>query len=72
MGKQRNNLPASIAGVSLMERKKKIPLADAAAHNSIRPETFKSNCPHLVLRVGKRRLFVTVEDAIMLPPPDTS
>jgi len=68
--KSANNLPAYIAGLTPMELARKIPVADAAAHNSLTVEAFKENYPHLVVRVGKRRDFVTVYDAIMLPPPD--
>jgi hypothetical protein len=35
-------------------------------------DTFKKNYPHLLKRIGKRLLAVTVYDAIVLPPPDTS
>jgi len=68
-------LPATIAGLTPMELNKKIPVADASAHNGVHVETFKKHYPHLIKRIGKRRLFVTVHDAIMLPPPsapDTS
>jgi hypothetical protein len=65
-------LPASIAGLSPLELMRKIPVADAAAHNGIHIDTFKKNFPHLLKRIGKRRLGVTVYDAIMLPPPNTS
>jgi hypothetical protein len=65
-------LPASAAGLSPMELARRIPVAEAAKFNSIHVETFKKRYPHLVKRIGERRLFVTVRDAIMLPPPDTS
>jgi hypothetical protein len=32
----------------------------------------KKNFPHLIRKIGKRRLGVTLYDAILLPPPDTS
>jgi hypothetical protein len=63
------HLPAYIAGLTPMELARKIPLADAAAHNSLTAQAFKENYPHLVVRVGKRRQFVSVHDTIMLPPP---
>jgi hypothetical protein len=65
-------LPASIDGLTPMELNKKIPVADAAAHNSVHVQTFIKHYRHLLHRIGERRLFVTVRDAIMLPPPDTS
>ena len=66
------SLPTSIAGLSPFELAQKIPLADAAAHNGVHVDTFKKAYTHLLKRVGKRRLMVTVYDAIVLPPPDTS
>src|SRR5262245_16030945 len=68
--KSANNLPAYIAGLTPMELARKIPVADAAAHHYRTVEAFQENYPHLVVRVGKRRDFFTVYDAIMLPPPD--
>lgn len=65
-------LPASIDGLTPLELHRKIPVAEAAAHNSVHVQTFKKHYPHLLRRIGERRLFVTVHDAIVLPPPDTS
>ena len=65
-------LPTSIAGLSPLELARKIPVAEAAAINSVHVETFEKRYPHLVRKIGQRRLFVTVHDAIVLPPPDTS
>ena len=62
-------LPTSITGLSPLELARKIPVAEAAAFNSVHVETFKKRYPHLVRKIGQRRLFVTVHDAIMLPPP---
>jgi hypothetical protein len=62
-------LPADLAALTPLERARKIPLAEAAAHNSIHPDTFRRNYAHLLRRVGRRRFFVTVEDAITLPAP---
>jgi hypothetical protein len=65
--------PISIAGLTPLELARKIPLADAAAHNGVHVDTFKKNFPHLIRRIGRRRLGVTLYDTIMLPaPPDTS
>jgi hypothetical protein len=62
-------LPSSVAGLSPLELARKIPLADAAKHNGVHVDTFKKAYAHLLKRVGKRRLFVTLHDAIVLPPP---
>jgi hypothetical protein len=65
-------LPAYITGLSPMELARKIPVAEAAAHNGLTTEAFKKNYAHLLKYVGQRRIFVTVHDAIMLPPPDAA
>ena len=70
--KKKIAVPASIAGLTPLELARKIPVAEAAAFNSVHVETFKKRYPHLVRRIGERRLFVTVHDTIMLPPPDSS
>jgi len=72
MKKKQPTLPTSIAGLTPLELARKIPVAEAAAINSVHVETFKKRHPHLLRRIGERRLFVTVHDAITLPPPDTS
>jgi hypothetical protein len=70
MSKRTPSLPASLAGFTPMELNKRLPLAEAAALNRFKdPETFKKHYPHLVRRIGKRRLVVTLYDALMLPPP---
>jgi len=63
-------LPTSVAGFTPLELAQKIPVAKAAEMNSVHVETFKKRYPHLVKRIGERRLFVSLRDAIMLPPPD--
>lgn len=70
--KKEFRLPTSVAGLSPLELARKIPLAEAAAHNGIHADTFKKAYAHLLRRVGKRRLMVTLHDAIVLPPPNTS
>jgi hypothetical protein len=76
MKKKRSALPTDIAGLTPLELARKIPVREAAAFNSVHVETFKKRYPHLLRRIGERRIFVTVHDAIMLPPapesPDTS
>jgi len=62
-------LPSDVAGLSPLELTRKIPLADAAKHNGVHVDTFKKTYAHLLKRVGKRRLMVTVYDTIVLPPP---
>jgi hypothetical protein len=64
-----NTLPASITGLSPLELARKISVAEAAAHNAVHIGTFKKNFPHLIKRIGRRRLAVTLYDAIVLPPP---
>jgi hypothetical protein len=58
-----------IAGLSPLELNRKIPLAEAANINSVSVDTFKRNFFHLLVRVGKRRWAVKLEDALTLPPP---
>src|SRR5258707_3500664 len=67
--RQKVTLPASVIGLTPLELARKISMADAAAHNSVHVDTFKRNYPHLLRRIGKRRIGVTVHDAIVLPPP---
>jgi len=64
-----NALPVSIADLSPLELARKISVAEAAAHNGVHIGTFKKNFPHLIRRIGRRRLAVTLYDAIVLPPP---
>jgi hypothetical protein len=71
MSKRAPPLPASLAGFTPMELNKRLPLAEAAALNRFRdPESFRKHYSHLVKRVGKRKLYVTLYDALVLPPPD--
>jgi len=73
MKPRKSALPISINGLTPLQLAQKIPVREAAAFNSVHVETFKKRYPHLVRRIGERRLFVTVHDAIMLPPAsDTS
>jgi hypothetical protein len=71
--KRPSPLPDSVAGLSPLELTRRIPVAEAAAFNGIHVQTFLKRYRHLVRRIGERRLFVTVADAILLPePPDSS
>jgi hypothetical protein len=70
--KHRPALPDSVAGLNPLELARRIPVAEAAAFNGVHVQTFLKRYRHLVRRIGERRLFVTVHDAIMLPPPDSS
>ena len=65
-------LPAYINGLTPLELAQKIPVAKAAAINGLHVETFKKRYRHLLRKIGERRLFVTLHDAIVLPPPNTS
>jgi hypothetical protein len=40
-------LPAYVTGLTPLELARKIPVADAAAHNGLQVEAFKKNYPHL-------------------------
>lgn len=72
MKRKSPTLSADIAGLTPLELARKIPVREAAAFNSVHVETFKKRYKHLIRRIGERRLFVTVHDAIVLPPPDSS
>jgi hypothetical protein len=61
--------PPNLAGFTALELARKIPVAEAAAINSIHPQTFKKNYAHLIHPLGVRRRGVTLRDAITLPPP---
>jgi hypothetical protein len=61
-----------VAGFTPLELAQKIPVMKAAEMNSLHVETFKKRFPHLCRKVGERRIFVSLLDAITLPPPDTS
>jgi len=52
-----------------LELKQKISLAEAAKLNGVSPATFRRAYPHLFHRIGKRRLAITLADALNLPPP---
>ena len=65
-------IPTDIAGLSPLELARKIPVAEAAKFNGVTVQTFLKNYRHLAHRIGERRLFVSIRDTIMLPPPDTS
>ena len=64
------SLPSVIANMTPFELSRKISVAEAAAHNSMHVETFKRNFGHLIEKVGKRRVAVSVYNAIVLPPPE--
>jgi len=72
MKKKPAALPTTIVGLTPLELERKIPMADAARLNSVHPQTFRKNYEHLLIRVGRRRDFVKLRDAILLPPPDSS
>jgi len=63
-------LPASLAGFTPMELNKRLTLDEAAKLNGFEDkESFEGNYRHLVLRIGKRKKFMTLYDALVLPPP---
>jgi hypothetical protein len=68
-----STLPISLSGLTPLELARKIPLADAARFNNVHIDTFKKNFPHLIRKIGKRRLAVVLYDALVLPArSDTS
>ena len=63
-------LPASLAGFTPMELNKRLTLAEAAELNKFKDtESFEENYKYLVKRIGKRKKFMTLYDALVLPPP---
>jgi hypothetical protein len=66
--KRCTDLPTSVAGLSPLELARKNTLAEAAEINGIHVDTFRRCYPHLLKRVGRRLLMVTLFDAITLPP----
>lgn len=58
-----------LANLTPLDLKRKIPVPEAAALNSMSPATFERNHPHLIRKVSKRLKAVELGDAINLPPP---
>jgi hypothetical protein len=58
-----------LAQLTPLDLEKKITVEQAAGINSVHPDTFKRNHPHLVRKVGLRAERVKLGDAINLPPP---
>ena len=56
------------ADLTPLERRRKIPVAEAAALNSLSELTFRRHHPHLIKKVSARRDAVALGDAIDLPP----
>src|SRR5262249_35703869 len=62
-------LPDSLAGFTPMELNRRLTLYEAAELNKFKdPGSFEENYPHLVKRIGKRKKFMTLYDARVLPP----
>jgi hypothetical protein len=57
-----------ISDLSPLELKRKIPVPEAAALNSMHPATFKRHYKHLIRKISPRREAVELGDAINLPP----
>ena len=51
-----------------LELKRKIPVPEAAALNSMSQDTFERTYPHLIRKISARRNAVELGDAISLPP----
>ena len=60
--------PTQAADLTPLERRRKIPVRDAAALNSLSEATFRRAHPHLIKKISKRRDAVELGDAVDLPP----
>jgi hypothetical protein len=60
------------AGLSPLERRRKIKVSDAAALNDLSEASFRRHYPHLIRKITPRRDVVELGDAITLPPPEGS
>jgi hypothetical protein len=58
-----------IPELGALELRQRISLVEAAKLNNVSPATFRRTYGHLFQRIGKRRLAITLADAINLPPP---
>ena len=56
----------------ILELKRKITIREAAELNGVSVDTFKRSFPHLIWKIGPRRLAVQLDDAINLPPKPTN
>jgi hypothetical protein len=63
------SVPAALGNFSAIDLEKMIPVAQAADINDQHEDTFKRNFPHLIRKIGKRKIGVKLRDAITLPPP---
>jgi hypothetical protein len=54
-----------------LERRRKIPVSEAAELNSVSEDTFRRHYAHLIRKVSPRRDAVELGDAINLPPKTT-
>ena len=62
-------LPASLAGFTPWELNQRMTLHEAAELNKFKDtESFEENYGYLVKRIGKRKKFMTLYDALVLPP----
>jgi hypothetical protein len=59
----------SLAGLTPLDRLKRIPVREAAAFNNLSEDTFKRHYAHLIEKISPRRRVVKLGDAIDLPPP---
>ena len=58
----------SITDLTPLERRKKIPVKEAAAYNDLSEDTFRRHYGHLIRKITPRRDVVELGDAISLPP----
>jgi hypothetical protein len=64
--------PSPWSRLGPLELKRKISVKQAAELNDVSEDTFRRHHRHLIIKVSPRRDAVTLDDAINLPPPDTS
>ena len=63
-------IPVSLAGFTPLELNERLTLGEAAKLNKFKDtESFEENYKYLVKRIGKRKKFMTLYDALVLPPP---
>ena len=56
------------ADLTPLERRRKIPVSEAAAMNSLSESSFRRHHKHLIRKVSARRDAVALGDALDLPP----
>jgi hypothetical protein len=71
MSKHIPPIPSRLTGFTPLELNKLIPVDEAARVNGLKTgDAFRKNYPHLIRRIGQRKLGVRLFDALTLPAPD--